>query len=564
MLGSSKVLYIRENKEAQWYPLGCLSSWSFNEDVETLDTTYRSDFETCIPTRQKYQVNASALSSTIDFKYVRDYQAKRKEVEWNIGEDYGTGYFTNLQIDNVIEEVVEWSVVIEGVGEVQDEEEIKTFDILGQLNVFSTWIGDLISPREFWYLRGRLDVNTMLIGVLSRVVQGEDLEGVLNVNVGINGNLTEGAIYAILDATYETKFDFAGYYEKLYLDKATPEDNACFKKAIFEITENGGMLINSTIVASIIAQTLYNNLKGDFRILATWSSELDKFRIYNDIIGVLEADTTFTATLTKAIIQANLIGSLNITSNLDGNLTSDLIYKSLQAIYNEDFDFENYFRLVINNEATTEDVECFKNAVLRLEENGGIVGNSVLTGKLLALNFFALLGGNLQANTDLSAELIKFVIYEQLIGVLESDTTFTATLSKFILSNTLQGSLVANSSLVAEIIKFVTYRNFNGSLNASSSLNGDLEVTMQSFVKNIANTGFTTSTNSCSAFLPSNSVYVQDETISVGDIIYNEITLTTPFNGGGLWWKIGLGESYRISSAGQVLEIDTCDIGGLP
>ena len=96
MLGSSKVLYIRENKEAQWYPLGCLSSWSFNEDVETLDTTYRSNFETCIPTRQKYQVNASALSSTIDFKYVRDYQAKRKEIEWNIGEDYGTGYFTNL------------------------------------------------------------------------------------------------------------------------------------------------------------------------------------------------------------------------------------------------------------------------------------------------------------------------------------------------------------------------------------------------------------------------------------------------------------------------------------
>ena len=38
----------------------------------------------------------------------------------------------------------------------------------------------------------------------------------------------------------------------MFLEKATPEDNACFKKAIFEITENGGMLINSTIIASLI------------------------------------------------------------------------------------------------------------------------------------------------------------------------------------------------------------------------------------------------------------------------------------------------------------------------
>ena len=48
--------------------------------------------------------------------------------------------------------------------------------------------------------------------------------------------------------------------------------------------------------------------------------------------------------------------------------------------------------------------------------------------------------------------------------------------------------------------------------------------------------------------------------VSVGGNL--TVTGTTTFNGGGLWWKIGLGKSYRINNSGQVLQIEDCDGGG--
>jgi hypothetical protein len=49
----------------------------------------------------------------------------------------------------------------------------------------------------------------------------------------------------------------------------------------------------------------------------------------------------------------------------------------------------------------------------------------------------------------------------------------------------------------------------------------------------------------------------------VGDFVYNDINLTQPFAGSGLWWKFSIvyfntTRSYRINASGEILESSTC------
>jgi hypothetical protein len=57
--------------------------------------------------------------------------------------------------------------------------------------------------------------------------------------------------------------------------------------------------------------------------------------------------------------------------------------------------------------------------------------------------------------------------------------------------------------------------------------------------------------------------YTSDFLPVLGDIVYNDINLTQPFAGSGLWWKMYIvyfntTRSYRINASGEILEVATC------
>lgn len=58
-------------------------------------------------------------------------------------------------------------------------------------------------------------------------------------------------------------------------------------------------------------------------------------------------------------------------------------------------------------------------------------------------------------------------------------------------------------------------------------------------------------------------IYFVDNTYEIGDVVYSTNTLTSPFNGAMLWWKVEIVElassrAMRISNSGVIMDIQTC------
>jgi hypothetical protein len=79
----------------------------------------------------------------------------------------------------------------------------------------------------------------------------------------------------------------------------------------------------------------------------------------------------------------------------------------------------------------------------------------------------------------------------------------------------------------------------------------------------VSNTAATTSSAACAFTTYPQTKYSVQFLPVVGDVIYNDINLTLPFAGSGLWWKFSIvyfntTRSYRINASGEILEVSTC------
>ena len=330
----ANIIYLQDDSQ-QWKPIGCLNAYTFSENVEMLDTTAREKWETGIPTRQGYEIAIDCISKDDDYLNIKALSERKSVIRWKIGESYGKGHFTNVQINSEVDSVVDWSANLVSSGKVFDYQEFYTKPVYGTLNVFSNLLGALVSPREFWYLRGQLNQPITLIGVLSRFIDSEELVGSLDVNANLSATLTEEIIYTLLDATYESAFDFNAYYQSVFSQEgASVEDVNCFQKAIFDITENGGMLLNTTIVASLLSEVIFTEIRGNLNVDVDMTAEMIKTKIYTDIEGVLNQLVGLSGTLIKEKYFETLEGNIEIVVDASGDLSKTKIYTDIEGDLN--------------------------------------------------------------------------------------------------------------------------------------------------------------------------------------------------------------------------------------
>jgi len=126
--GTYKILYIE--KDGVFYPIGCLTSNSFSESVEMLDTTTRDNqgWNTSKPTNQSYNISFDGLitqelvlAGVITYGEIKQIKRSRALINWKIEDsvgniDYGSGYFTDLGDSAEIDSMTSFNGTILGYG----------------------------------------------------------------------------------------------------------------------------------------------------------------------------------------------------------------------------------------------------------------------------------------------------------------------------------------------------------------------------------------------------------------------------------------------------------------
>ena len=131
--GTDRILYIKWNDD--FLPIGCLSSDSFDESVDMLDTTTRDNqgWKTSTPTNQSYNISFDGVlintnftggdTSKVSYDRLRVLKRSRTLIEWQIKDndltfiDSGFGYINNLSDSANLDEFVTFSASIVGYGQ---------------------------------------------------------------------------------------------------------------------------------------------------------------------------------------------------------------------------------------------------------------------------------------------------------------------------------------------------------------------------------------------------------------------------------------------------------------
>jgi predicted secreted protein len=130
--GANRVLYIKWVDE--FLPIGCLTSDSFNESVEMLDTTTRDNegWKTSTPTNQSYNIDFDGVVintrfnggdfSKISLDRLKKLKRDRTLIEWKSQDtdltfiESGFGYITSLSDSASIDEFITFNASLEGYG----------------------------------------------------------------------------------------------------------------------------------------------------------------------------------------------------------------------------------------------------------------------------------------------------------------------------------------------------------------------------------------------------------------------------------------------------------------
>jgi hypothetical protein len=131
--GTYSVFYIKW--QGNFLPIGCLTSDTFDEEVEMLDTTTNDNngWKTSIPTRQRYNISFDGLikntnfdsgdSTKISLDRLKVLKRARTLIEWKTEDAQlvviatGFGYITSLSNSANIDEFISFNCEIEGFGE---------------------------------------------------------------------------------------------------------------------------------------------------------------------------------------------------------------------------------------------------------------------------------------------------------------------------------------------------------------------------------------------------------------------------------------------------------------
>jgi TP901-1 family phage major tail protein len=122
--GSYRVLYI--DSGSGFFPVGCLTSHSFSEESETIDTTTRDNagWNTTKATNQSYSISFSGLvlenQNTVGKQTYNDLKSIKRNrtlIKWRVDQsESGEGIITSLSDSNEMEESVSFDAELIGYG----------------------------------------------------------------------------------------------------------------------------------------------------------------------------------------------------------------------------------------------------------------------------------------------------------------------------------------------------------------------------------------------------------------------------------------------------------------
>lgn len=136
--GTERIFYIYV--DGAYLPVGCLTSNSFSETSDMLDTTTRQNvngWKTAIPTMQSYTISLSGLVSEnnrtttiLIYSDIELLKRQKTKFSWKINtddpefNDYGFGHITSLSKTSELDSFISFSAEITGYGEPYQDETI--------------------------------------------------------------------------------------------------------------------------------------------------------------------------------------------------------------------------------------------------------------------------------------------------------------------------------------------------------------------------------------------------------------------------------------------------------
>ena len=130
--GAYRILYLKYN--GSYLPVSCLTSESFSENSEMLDTTTRDNggWKTSTPTMQGYNISFEGLvlrtiilgqeNSGITQAILKNMKRTGELIEWKIQSSTdiyvssGKGHITSISDNSSIDEFISFNAEIEGYG----------------------------------------------------------------------------------------------------------------------------------------------------------------------------------------------------------------------------------------------------------------------------------------------------------------------------------------------------------------------------------------------------------------------------------------------------------------
>lgn len=134
--GTNRLVYIKWDNN--YLPIGCISSDSFDENIEMLGTTTRDNngWKTDVPTNQSYNINIDGIvlrtlydgqnDNFITLERLTDLKRNRTLIEWKIESSMdiniseGNGYITNISSSSNVDEFITFNANIQGYGGITD------------------------------------------------------------------------------------------------------------------------------------------------------------------------------------------------------------------------------------------------------------------------------------------------------------------------------------------------------------------------------------------------------------------------------------------------------------
>ncbi len=129
--GKDSLFYIYYNDV--WFPVACLTSSPFSEDVEMMPTTTRDSagWKTAKPTMQSYSIELNGLltkddadsgNNVISYPKLREFKRNRIKIEWKIETeggyyiDSGFAYITSINKTDDVGEMIGFTASLQGYG----------------------------------------------------------------------------------------------------------------------------------------------------------------------------------------------------------------------------------------------------------------------------------------------------------------------------------------------------------------------------------------------------------------------------------------------------------------